>query len=103
MTSKFDGGGLSTTNAISQFDIKTETGVTNLEAGMKVIGLTALWAFLETKRRRPLLYADLKRALESAEFGTMTDFCAREEDEMGHATLSPSELKTRLKCCFIGS
>ena len=60
VSSKFNVLGLSTVKVASQFDIKTETGVESLKEGMPVIGLNALRAFLEAKRKRPFVHADLK-------------------------------------------
>ena len=58
----------STIKVISQFDIKTETGITCLKEGMPVVvGLNALKAFIEAKRDRPFTYAGLKQVLEAIE------------------------------------
>mmetsp|Transcript_26237 Transcript_26237/g.40242 ORF Transcript_26237/g.40242 Transcript_26237/m.40242 type:complete len:136 (+) Transcript_26237:2164-2571(+) len=67
VTSKYGVSGLSTIKVISQFDIKTETGVTSLDRGMAIIGLNALRVFLNVNRKRPFLYADLQRVLEAAD------------------------------------
>ena len=61
VTSKFDVLGLSTTKAVSQFDIKTETGIDSSKGEMPVVGSNALWVFLDAKRKRPFECADLKR------------------------------------------
>ena len=67
VSSKFDVLGLHTVKAMSQFDIKTETGVDSLKEGMPVIGLNALRAFLEANRKRPFQYTGLKQISETAE------------------------------------
>lgn len=66
VSSKLNVVGLTSIRVVSQFDIRTETGVDSLKEGMDVIGLGALRAFLEAKRKRPFMYADLKRVLEAA-------------------------------------
>ena len=67
VTSKFDVLGLSTIKVISQFDVRTETGVDSLNEEMVgVTGLNALQAFLEANRKRPFQYADLKRVSDAA-------------------------------------
>ena len=91
VTSRFCVLGCSTTKVVSQFDIKTKTGVTCLKEGMPVVGLNALKAFIEAKRARPFLYANLKQVMEGAEIARITN--AQEEEEgtsgLGHATPSP--------------
>lgn len=42
VSSKINSEGLFTVNRLSQFDVKTETGVEGLQNGMAVIGLGAL-------------------------------------------------------------
>ena len=83
VSSKFNVVGLSTIKVTSQFDIKTETGVDRLKEGMPIIGLNALQAFLEAKRKRPFVCADLKRISEAA--GEQWE----ETSSLGYATLSP--------------
>ena len=90
VTSKFNVLGCSTIKVVSQFDINLETSISSLKEGMLVVGLNALKAFIEAKRARPFLYADLKRVMEGAEIARIT---STQEEEgtsvLGHATLSP--------------
>ena len=67
VSSKFKVLGLSTVSVVSQFDIKTETGVGSLREGMWVTGLNGLRAFIEAKRSQPFMCADLKRVMTAAE------------------------------------
>ena len=91
VTSKFNVLGCSTIKVVSQFDINLETSISSLKEGMHVVGLNALKVFIEAKRARPFLYADLKRVMEGAEIARITN--TQEEEErtsgLGHATLSP--------------
>ena len=73
LSSKFQVLGLSTIKVISQFDMKTETGVASLKEVMAVIGLNALRAFLDAKRKRPFVYADLNRISEAADEVTLQE------------------------------
>ena len=66
VASKNDVLGLFTVIVVSQFDVKTETGVEHLQEGMSVIGLNALNAFLDANRKQPFLHAELKRISEAA-------------------------------------
>ena len=66
VASKIDVLGLFTVKVVSQFDVKTETGVERLQEGMSVIGLNALNAFLDANRKQPFLHAELKRISEAA-------------------------------------
>ena len=60
VTSEFNVLGCSTTKVVSQFDVDLETLISSLKEGMHVVGLNALKAFIEAKRARPFLCADLK-------------------------------------------
>ena len=90
VTSKFNVLGCSTIKVVSQFDINLETSISSLKEGMHVVGLNALKTFIEAKRARPFLCADLKRVMEGAEIAAGIN--TQEEDEtssLGCATLSP--------------
>ena len=90
VTSKFNVLGCSTIKVVSQFDVNLETSISSLKEGMQVVGLNALKAFIEAKRARPFLYADLKRVMEGAEIAAGIN--TQEEDEtssLGCATPSP--------------
>ena len=95
ISSKFKVLGLSTVSIVSQFDVKTETGVEGLREGMRVIGLNGLQVFIEAKRSRPFMYADLKRVMTAAEItSVMTAEQGECEEECGtsdlnYPTLSP--------------
>ena len=90
VTSRFCILGCSTAKVVSQFNTKTETGITCLKEGMPVVELNALKAFIEAKRARPFLYADLKRVMEGAEIARITNTQEEEGTSgLGHATLSP--------------
>ena len=90
VTSKFNVLGCSTIKVVSQFDINLETSISSLKEGMPVVGLNALKAFIEAKRARPFLHADLKRVMEGAEIARII---STQEEEgtsgLGYATLSP--------------
>ena len=73
VTSRFSVLGCSTTKVVSQFDIKTETGITCLKGGMPVVGLNALRKFIEAKRATPFRCADLKWVMEGAEIARITN------------------------------
>ena len=73
VTSRFSVLSCSTIKVVSQFDIKTETGITCLKEGMPVVGLNALREFIEAKRATPFRYADLKRVMEGAEIARITN------------------------------
>ena len=69
VTSKFNVLGCSTAKVVSQFDVTLETSISSLKEGMRAVGLNALRAFIEAKRARPFLCADLKQVLVGAGFG----------------------------------
>ena len=71
VTSRFSVLGCSTIKVVSQFDIKTETGITCLKEGMPVV-------FIEAKRATPFRHADLKWVMEGAEIARITN--AQEEE-----------------------
>ena len=92
VTSKFNVLGCSTMKVVSQFDVNLETSISYLKEGMPVVVLNALKAFIEAKRARPFLCADLKRVMEGAEIARITS--AQEEEGTsgsGHATPSPQK------------
>lgn len=92
ITAKLDMAGLFSVRVASGFDVKTETGVGGLTKGMKVVGLSALRAFLEAKRDRPFVYADLKRVLKHSEdaANALNTDDREETEDLGYA--SPSFL-----------
>ena len=95
ISSKFKVLGLSTVSVVSQFDVKIETGVECLREGMRVIGLNGLRAFIEAKRSRPFMYADLKRVMTAAEITVLMTAARGECDEecgtsdLNYPTFSP--------------
>ena len=90
VTSKFNVLGCSTIKVVSQFDINLETSISSLKEGMHVVGLNALRVFIEAKRARPFLYADLKRVMEAAEIAVGINKQGEDEtSSLGCATLSP--------------
>lgn len=62
--SKHDVVGHSTLKIMSQFDVKTETGVSSLKEGMEVVNSNALRAFIDAKRARPFASAGWERVLQ---------------------------------------
>ena len=88
VTSKFNVLGCSTIKVVSQFDVNLETSISSLKEGMPVVGLNALKAFIEAKRARPFLYADLKRLMEAAD--TLSPGEQREEETESLGCPSPS-------------
>ena len=81
VTSKLNVLGCSTAKVVSQFDTNLETSISSLKEGMLVVGLNALKAFIEAKRARPFLRADLKRVMEGAEIAMITSTEEEEEPE----------------------
>lgn len=64
---KFNVIGHHSVRAISQFDMKIESGVTYLKEGMKIIGAKALRMFLEANSHRPLACMNLVQILEAVD------------------------------------
>ena len=83
VTSKFNFLGCSNIKVVSQFDANLETSISSLKEGMHVVGLNALRAFIEAKRARPFLYADLKRVMEAAEIARITYTQEKETEGLG--------------------
>ena len=83
VTSRFSVLGCSTIKIVSQFYIKTETGITCPKEGMLVVGLNALREFIEAKRATPFQCgADLKRVMEGAEIARITNLHEQEQESI---------------------
>ena len=73
MLNKFGVIGHSTLNAISQFDVKTKTGVTCLKEGMPIIGTNALRTFIETNSHGSFTYMNLERILTAVDIANLKE------------------------------
>ena len=70
---KYNVIGRSTLRPISQFDVRTELGITCLKEGMLIMNRNALRTFIETNSHRSFTHANLEQILTAAEVSSLDE------------------------------